>query len=121
LPTPEEPAADTAEKGAYFLGMDAGTGELMGPGGNVDAALITSCQAHEVSVEVHPPGDAKAYGALTNAIILTLKNNKTFFGNKKMTNADVVTEVRRILFGQRHGQNPCLECADGIVTRPFIC
>lgn len=93
-----------------------------GQGGEGDGALITGCQAHETSADACPGGDpTKAYGALTNALTTIVRQKKKAAPNQPISYKDLVTEVRAMLQKAKFTQNPCLECADDTVGKPFIC
>lgn len=87
-----------------------------------EGALITGCQAHETSADACPGGDAtRAYGALTNALTTIVRQHKRKHPNAPISYKDLVTNVRAMLHKAKFTQNPCLECADDTVSRPFIC
>jgi hypothetical protein len=119
-PTAEELEDETVEKGVAAAGTTGSAMQNSSVGG--DAALITGCQDNETSQDCCPFGDVtKAYGALTNSIINAVKTYKAQNPNTPMSNKVLVTNVRRSLLLNRFQQNPCLECADGTVAKPFIC
>ncbi|VVA95847.1 unnamed protein product [Arabis nemorensis] len=79
--------------------------------------LISGCQTDQTSADASPPGHPElAYGALTNAIQIIIKETKG-----KISNKDLVLKVRKLLKKQGFDQRPGLYCNDGYVDDQFIC
>ncbi|CAF2207476.1 unnamed protein product [Brassica rapa subsp. narinosa] len=79
--------------------------------------LISGCQTDQTSADASPPGHPEqAYGALTNAIQIILKET-----NGKISNKDLVLKVRKLLRKQGFEQRPGLYCSDDYVNDQFIC
>ncbi|KAL0725757.1 hypothetical protein Bca4012_040356 [Brassica carinata] len=79
--------------------------------------LISGCQTDQTSADASPPGHPElAYGALTNAIQIILKET-----NGKISNKDLVLKVRKLLRRQGFEQRPGLYCSDDYVNDQFIC
>uniref|UniRef100_A0A1J3FY69 Metacaspase-6 n=1 Tax=Noccaea caerulescens TaxID=107243 RepID=A0A1J3FY69_NOCCA len=79
--------------------------------------LISGCQTDQTSADASPPGHPElAYGALTNAILIILKETKG-----KISNKELVLKVRKLLKKQGFEQRPGLYCDDGYVNAQFIC
>lgn len=79
--------------------------------------LISGCQTDQTSADASPPGHPElAYGALTNAIQIIIKETKG-----KISNKDLVLKVRKLLKKQGFEQRPGLYCNDGYVDHQFIC
>uniref|UniRef100_A0A1J3CS63 Metacaspase-6 n=1 Tax=Noccaea caerulescens TaxID=107243 RepID=A0A1J3CS63_NOCCA len=79
--------------------------------------LISGCQTDQTSADASPPGHPElAYGALTNAIQIILKETKG-----KISNKELVLKVRKLLKKQGFEQRPGLYCDDGYVNAQFIC
>lgn len=94
------------------------------PGGearNAHGVLITGCQAHETSADACPSGDpSKAFGALTNALVTSVRAVKRNNPNANPSHKQLVQDVRSVLLKARYTQNPCLECTERDVDAPFI-
>ena len=94
------------------------------PGGearNAHGVLITGCQAHETSADACPSGDpSKAFGALTNALVTSIRAVKRNNPNANPSHKQLVQDVRSVLLKARYTQNPCLECTQSDVDAPFI-
>ncbi|CAA7062081.1 unnamed protein product [Microthlaspi erraticum] len=79
--------------------------------------LISGCQTDQTSADASPPGHPElAYGALTNAIQIILKETKG-----KISNKELVLKVRKLLKKQGFEQRPGLYCDDGYANAQFIC
>ncbi|XP_010429813.1 PREDICTED: metacaspase-6 [Camelina sativa] len=79
--------------------------------------LISGCQTDQTSADASPPGHPElAYGALTNAIQIILKETKG-----KISNKDLVLKARKLLKKQGFDQRPGLYCNDAYVNSQFIC
>lgn len=79
--------------------------------------LISGCQTDQTSADASPPGHPEmAYGALTNAMQIILKETKG-----KISNKELVLKVRKLLKKQGFEQRPGLYCDDGYVNAQFIC
>lgn len=95
------------------------------PGGearNAHGVLITGCQAKETSADACPSGDPeKAFGALTNALVTTVRAVKRNNPDATPSHKQLVQEVRSVLLNASYTQNPCLECKSADVDVPFIC
>ena len=90
-----------------------GNGHGHGKGMSV---LVSGCQSEEVSADLRYGTGNKAYGALTNAIVQTIRST-----NQPITNHGLVTEVRKFLGKRNLDQRPGLYCADANADAPFIC
>jgi hypothetical protein len=82
-------------------------------------ALITGCQANENSVDVFFGGEA--YGALSNALADIMDKKMAVTPKTDVSFRDLVTDIRAKLHKDGFSQNPCLECDDMTVDKPFIC
>ena len=99
-----------------------GGGGTAGEATTAQGVLITGCQSHETSADACPSGDPKkAFGALTNALTTSVRATKKNNPNASVSYKALVQDVRKVLLQAKFTQNPCLECEDGDVDKPFIC
>lgn len=72
---------------------------------NSKGVLITGCQAHETSADACPSGDpSKAFGALTNALVTSVRAVKRQNPNATPTYEQLVQDVRSVLLKTRYKQ-----------------
>lgn len=99
-----------------------GGGGTAGEATTAKGVLITGCQSHETSADACPSGDPKkAFGALTNALTTSVRATKKADPTADVPYKALVQDVRAVLLQAKFTQNPCLECADEDVNKPFIC
>lgn len=112
----------TAPSGGNLFSSVFGGGNHFGMKTNPDTGvLISGCQSHETSADCMPGGDPRqAHGALSNAIQTIIRQNRQQ-GGAGMSFYDLVTAVRAKLATERFEQNPCLECCNTNVQKPFVC